>query len=259
MTYNKRTEGFTLVELAIVIVIIGFLVAGIAVGANMIKQAELRSLITDFQQYQVAYNNFIGRYNKVPGDMDTASSYWSTAGVCGVAAVDCNGDGDGLIEHGTTIATNEVLKAWKQLSLANMISAGIAVLPATNTGVITLGTQAPISKKAGSGFYMAQGGDNHGGTGVNSPFATSTNAVFLGRGGVAAAAPVNPALTAEEAFNIDLKLDDGLVNAGAFNGASTGVFRAHDGQGVTAGNCATGTAYLISNTNSNCVVGLALN
>ena len=137
MTYNKKTEGFTLVELAIVIVIIGFLVAGIAVGANMIKQAELRSLITDFQQYQVAYNNFIGRYNKVPGDMDTASSYWNTAGVCGTAAVDCNGDGDGLIEHGTTIATNEVLKAWKVLSLANMISAGIAVLPATSDGSIT--------------------------------------------------------------------------------------------------------------------------
>jgi len=43
------TSGFTLVELSIVIVIIGFLVAGIAAGSNMVKQAQLRSVITDMQ------------------------------------------------------------------------------------------------------------------------------------------------------------------------------------------------------------------
>lgn len=114
-SYALSGKGFTLVELAIVIVIIGFLVAGVAVGANMIKQAELRSLITDLRLHQVAYNNFIGRFNKVPGDIDNASSFWSaTSGStsCAATITNCNGDGDGLIEHGTTIATNEHLKAW---------------------------------------------------------------------------------------------------------------------------------------------------
>ncbi|MFI4984234.1 MAG: type II secretion system protein, partial [Rickettsiales bacterium] len=79
---SSGSRGFTLVELSIVIVIIGFLVAGIAAGANMVKQAEIRSVITDLQSYQTAYNNFVAKYNAVPGDMTTASSFW-TGNVCG--------------------------------------------------------------------------------------------------------------------------------------------------------------------------------
>ena len=69
--------------------------AGIAAGSYMIKQAELRSLITDLQSYQTAYNNFLGRYSKVPGDMDVGSSYFPN---CAVTAANCNGDGDGVID-----------------------------------------------------------------------------------------------------------------------------------------------------------------
>ena len=260
MTTTTKKDGFTLVELAIVIVIIGFLVAGIAAGSNMIRQAELRSLVTDLQAYQTAYNNFLGRYNAVAGDFNTASSFWSNCAT--TTNTDCNGDGDGVIEHGTSTATNEPMHAWRHLALAGMISAGIQELAVGNTGTLTIGTEAPASKKSGVGFMMAGGGANIAAGATNpivSPFGTSTNAVYMGRGGVATNALIAGALTAEEAFNIDQKLDDGLVTGGNFAGATTGVIRSVDGSGATLGDCATGTNYDIDNTNSACVTGLALN
>ena len=260
MITTTKKDGFTLVELAIVIVIIGFLVAGIAAGSNMIRQAELRSLVTDLQAYQTAYNNFLGRYNAVAGDFNTASSFWSNCAT--TTNTDCNGDGDGVIEHGTSTATNEPMHAWRHLALAGMISAGIQELAVGNTGTLTIGTEAPASKKSGVGFMMAGGGANIAAGATNpivSPFGTSTNAVYMGRGGVATNALIAGALTAEEAFNIDQKLDDGLVTGGNFAGATTGVIRSVDGSGATLGDCATGTNYDIDNTNSACVTGLALN
>ena len=58
MTYNKKHLGFTLVELSIVIIIIGFLIAGISGGKSLIEQAKLNSVISELQKYQLIYNNF---------------------------------------------------------------------------------------------------------------------------------------------------------------------------------------------------------
>jgi prepilin-type N-terminal cleavage/methylation domain-containing protein len=60
-------KGFSLIELSIVLIIMGFLVAGITGGASLIKSAQLRSVITEYQTYRVAYNTYYGQYSKVPG------------------------------------------------------------------------------------------------------------------------------------------------------------------------------------------------
>jgi len=260
MTTTNKKDGFTLVELAIVIVIIGFLVAGIAAGSNMIKQAELRSLVTDLQAYQTAYNNFLGRYNKVAGDMDVASAYFPN---CAATGANCNGNGDGVIDHTAVLGTNETRGAWRHLSEAGMIGAGISVIADLETlpGSLDIGTRAPSSKKSGAGFMMVAGNfallGNAGGTA--SVFADATNAVMIGTA-VASAGLAGGALTAEEAFNIDQKLDDGLVTGTTFSGADTGVIRVQDGNGATATACVlTAATYDIDNVESACVLGLALN
>ena len=65
--YSKRS-GFTLVELAIVLVIVGLLIGGILVAQSMISTAKINSQVRQFQQFDTAVANFITRYNAAPGD-----------------------------------------------------------------------------------------------------------------------------------------------------------------------------------------------
>jgi prepilin-type N-terminal cleavage/methylation domain-containing protein len=76
MSLLCKQHGFTLVELSIVIVIIGLIVAGVTAGQSLVAAAKIQSQITELKKYEVAYNIFKLEYNAVPGDMSNAISYW---------------------------------------------------------------------------------------------------------------------------------------------------------------------------------------
>ncbi len=272
---NKRIAeaGFTLVELSIVIVIIGFLVAGIAAGSNLVKQAQIRSVISDMQAFQTGYNGFIGRFNAVPGDFASASSYWTTvataASCATTAATDCDGDGDGIIEPGTSLAADEVAPAWKQMQLAGFVGAGIVILPAA-IAAMAAGSNAPNSKITGAGYFMAGTNDlTRGSAATAIGFgASSTNYVYIGRATSTANVSnlVDGALRPEEAFNIDAKLDDGVASGSNFLGFNTGIVRSVKGSSNTTLTCllgndapATATSYAVALTGTSCMLGVALN
>ncbi|MFI4984342.1 MAG: type II secretion system protein [Rickettsiales bacterium] len=210
----RKIKGFTLVELSIVIVIIGFLVAAITSGASMIKQAEMRSVINDLQSFRTAYNNFIAAYGAVPGDMVVASSYWPN-GACAQTDSNCNGNGNGLIEATTTNAEpDEVRGALKQLALAGMINAGIPQIPDAIIQLVP-GVNAPASKLSDAGYYYASSAYD---TQVYQlPLDPGVNYIFLG--GYSPVSGAHPllnflytgALTPMDAFSIDYKMDDGII------------------------------------------------
>jgi|CXWL01.1.fsa_nt_gi prepilin-type N-terminal cleavage/methylation domain-containing protein len=66
---DKKKAGFTLVELSIVLVIIGLLVGGVLVGRDLIRAAEIRSQISQFERMNAAANTFRVKYNYLPGDI----------------------------------------------------------------------------------------------------------------------------------------------------------------------------------------------
>jgi prepilin-type N-terminal cleavage/methylation domain-containing protein len=263
-----KSQGFTLVELSIVIIIIGLLIAGISAGTSLINQASVNSVITDMQSYQTSYNNFILRYNSVPGDFANAFSYWG-ATVCSDTNTNCNGNGNSLIEPGAAGA-DESVKAWKHLALANMISgAGTTVLGATSGGVNkVIGVDVPASKVAGAGFILS-GPVTAFDTGAaaaspwNAPVNDNkTNAVFIAKKATGGAIS-NAALKPLDAFNIDQKIDDGVLSGTTFSGAATGYFRSTNGDDVTD-TCIDITnnvenEYISTTAAAACVSGLALN
>ena len=66
MTVNNK-KGFSLIELSIVLIIIGLLVAGITGGSSLIKSAELRAVMSDIRNYQTAVNAYYTSIGELPG------------------------------------------------------------------------------------------------------------------------------------------------------------------------------------------------
>src|SRR2546425_5148673 len=88
---TKRQQGFTLVEIAIVLVIIGLLLGGILKGQEMITQAKIKNVIADFSGVSAAYHGYQDRYRAIPGDDPNAATRW--ASMTNPAPVQGNGDG----------------------------------------------------------------------------------------------------------------------------------------------------------------------
>ena len=93
---RATTGGFTLVEIAIVLVIIGLLLGGILKGQEMITQAKIKNLVNDFNGITAAVNSYQDRYRSLPGDDLNATTRWSGAS---------KGNGDGVYGVGGTTAS----------------------------------------------------------------------------------------------------------------------------------------------------------
>ena len=91
---NRKQSGFTLVEIAIVLVIIGLLLGGILKGQELINSARVRNLADTTSGIQAAYYGFIDRYRRVPGDWN-ASAATTAIGV----SINRGGDNNGRLDN----------------------------------------------------------------------------------------------------------------------------------------------------------------
>ena len=74
---KTKQAGFTLVEIAIVLVIIGLLLGGILKGQEMITQAKIKNVVNDFNGITAAVNSYQDRYRQLPGDDLNAATRWA--------------------------------------------------------------------------------------------------------------------------------------------------------------------------------------
>src|SRR6266852_2344422 len=88
---NSIEAGFTLVEIAIVLVIIGLLLGGILKGQEMITQAKIKNAINDFNGVTVAVTSYQDRYRALPGDDLNATTRWTVQ-------APASGNGNGTVE-----------------------------------------------------------------------------------------------------------------------------------------------------------------
>jgi prepilin-type N-terminal cleavage/methylation domain-containing protein len=116
MYSRKKQSGFTLIEIAIVLVIIGLLLGGVLKGQELITSARVRNLISIQDGYKAAFYGFQDRYRALPGDYNQASKV-----IAGVAS-GVDGNGNGFID----ISNKENLYAWDHLSHSGFITGNYA-------------------------------------------------------------------------------------------------------------------------------------
>lgn len=125
---RKSQAGFTLIEIAIVLVIIGLLLGGVLKGQELITAARVRNLISTQDGIKAAYFGFLDRYRALPGDYTGA-----VANIPGCAACQA-GNGNGQILMNAAIV--ESISAWEHLSKAGFIT-GSYVYAAADTAAST--------------------------------------------------------------------------------------------------------------------------
>jgi prepilin-type N-terminal cleavage/methylation domain-containing protein len=173
-----RQGGFTLAEVAIVLVIIGLLVGSILKAQEMIVQARIKNVIADFAGVSAAYYGYQDRYRAMPGD-DVGAGRWPAA---------APGDGNGLLAgaYNSSVPADESRKWWDHLRHAGFVSGA--------------GTQQPSNALAG--MLGVQTGDGQALPGMTL-------------GGFAGLIFCSANVPDKIAIAVDVQVDDGVGTTGA--------------------------------------------
>ena len=184
----KRTQsGFTLVEMAIVLIIIGLILGGVFKGQALIDSARVRSLSTDVSGIRTAWYSFQERYRSIPGDFSNAQSQIDSAST--------QGNGNGRIDDG-----QERAGVWQQMALAGFIPGDFdGAQNATGSASDMTCAQGTCPRNPFNGYYKisysAQAADVEG----------EAHEIFTGE-----------QIPVSILSQLDSKLDDGKPESGRF-------------------------------------------
>lgn len=231
----KYRRGFTLIEMSVMLVIIGLLVGGILIGQGMIHQSEIRKTLTEVNQFRTSINAFVTQYNGLPGDFKEAEAFWGSASAVNGTQ---SGDGDKRVEFLNANNVYEGYRAWQHLSRAQLV-------PGPYSGTVTTGVALPgldLPRSELTGGYGLES-DALGMEGqlvvlLGTPLASSTTLLMEG------------SLRPEDAYDIDLKVDDGIPEKG--------VLRGREGENNAVTDCVSAGKYNLAFTQKACFVGFQL-
>lgn len=248
-------RGFSLVELSIVLVILGLLTGGILAGQSLIKAAELRSVSTEYSRWATGVQTFRDKYFALPGDMANATSFWgaahATPATCittpGTGTQTCNGNGDGMVRVTATAANNysENFTYWQQLANAGLIEGSYTGRVGPGGSGEETADNSARSKYNRALWLPVNLNTTYSGAASYDGSYRDNMLQFSAPG--ASASPASPVIRAEDAWNVDTKLDDGRPAYGGVRVRFWGT------------PCTTATAssqlnsdYLLTNTTNGC-------
>lgn len=148
---NRKSEkGFSLVELAISVTVVGFLIAAVLKGGEVLENARVATTIAQAKSYTVAASTFKELYGAYPGDVSDP--------VIGCDSSCASGDGDGEIESGAgrdpewdmaLQPDDESFQFWKHLAFTELVSDVKATAPGDDASDMSFGVTNPKSNMGG--------------------------------------------------------------------------------------------------------------
>lgn len=173
--FKKKKEGFSLIEVAIAVMVIGLIASFALKGKELIRVAQLRSVADQVNTFRIAIQGFADKYGALPGDFADAR------GMIGDSLA--NGRGDGAIS-----SVDDAKRFWSHLAATDLVS-------------LELVNGYPTSKVGGY-YSVSSNIANHSGTWIVLCGGTSDNQSFVG------------ILSPEDAYSIDKNNDNGSPATG---------------------------------------------
>ncbi len=207
-TFSRRQSGFTLIEIAIVLVIIGLLLGGILKGQELINSARVKNLATDFRNIPVFIYAYQDKFRALPGDDNAAVAHVSGTSAPAGATL-----GNGIINGAWDSDTNtdESFLFWEHIR-----KAGLAPGP---TSIAALDYEQLNAVGGRVGIQSAK------------PFTTMNSGTWF---------ICSSGITGKLAKQLDVQLDDGDTDAGAVQAGATA-----DGTAVANGSLDDATPYTV--------------
>lgn len=192
---KQKQSGFTLIEIAIVLVIIGLLLGGVLKGQELINSAKVKNIATDFRNVPVYIYGYQDKFRALPGDDANPASHVGASAVLAVNA------GSGVTGNGTLdggwddSGKSETHVFWQHIRMA-----GLAAGPTDDPGTNDI---HPLN---------AMGGKIGVTSAINSPI-TGLKGSFI---------VCSDGIPGKFAKQLDIQLDDGKTNSGSMQTKATG-------------------------------------
>lgn len=179
----RGNRGFTLVEMAIVLIIIGIILAAVLKGGDLIEGAKEKKFKSELDQLSTAYYTYVDKYSRVPGDDNTAVARWAAP------AGTQNGNNDGLINTTATVPASTVDEQSNQVGALDHLRRAGFIQGTANVAANYASTTYPgVSMNFGMGTAAVWG--------------KNTNLILI------------TGISAADALLLDAKYDDGVANTG---------------------------------------------
>lgn len=223
ITILRNSKAFTLIEVSIVIVVMGILIAAVLSAGNVIQTIEEQVAIKEVKEFEMGISFFMDKFKFYPGDFPHAADYWVAA----------SGNGDWQVSN------VEALQVANHLSVSHSVPGDYA-----GGGIILLNSNVAASAfEPGVLWFL---------TYDVTPIYDKTGESLDLAGYTDSSSVRNGLISAERAYRIDVKLDDGVPDTGyvyASNGL--GVDAATNGC-VDADMSASSANFVLNRQNETC-------
>jgi len=201
--FPRRQSGFTLIEIAIVLVIIGLLLGGILKGQELINSARVKNLATDFRNIPMFIYGYQDKFKALPGDDSNV-----VANVAGTKAT-TGTQGNGVIDGNwnSTTPGDESVAFWQHVRLAGL-APGITTIPAAAA------LPGDYNPKNASGGII----------GIQSGTTTATSSPVVGADGKAISGAYiicSTGILGKFVKQLDIQMDDGKTDSGSMMATPT--------------------------------------